>query len=260
VINPGKPPLVVGFAQEGKQRFLKERAAAVAELLKGGVAVALIDVRGTGETRVGDSRGRGSSATSASQTEWLLGQTLLGSRLRDLRSSLRYLRKRPEIDAGRIALWGESFAPTNPQDRNVEVPLDADKFPDQTEPLGGLLGLLGGLFEDDVRAITTRGGLVSYQSLLQSQFLYVPHDAVVPGALTAGDLVDIAAVLAPRPLRLEGLVDGLNRAVAIDVTAREYEAARAAYQQMGGREQLLLADEGKVKSVAEWLKEQLRSN
>ena len=54
-------------------------------------------------------------------------------------------------------------------------------MPDQAEPLGGLLALLGGLFEDDVRAVAVRGGLVSYASLLDSPFFYVPHDAVVPG-------------------------------------------------------------------------------
>jgi len=34
-----------------------------------------------------------------------------------------------------------------------------------------------------------RGGLSGYQSLLRSPFLYVPHDSLVPAALTAGDLV-----------------------------------------------------------------------
>ena len=110
-----------------------------------------------------------------------------------------------------MALWGESFAPTNPAGRDLAVPLDADPFPHQAEPLGGLLALLGALFEDDVSAVSVRGGLTGYESLLQSPFFYVPHDALVPGALTAGDLCDLAAALAPRPLRVEGLVDGLNR-------------------------------------------------
>ena len=34
---------------------------------------------------------------------------------------------------------------------------------------------------------------------------------MVPGALPAGDLLDLATVLATRPVRLEAMVDGLNR-------------------------------------------------
>jgi hypothetical protein len=58
-------PAVIGLAQEGKQAFLKERAQAIAELLAGGAAVCLPEVRGTGETRsAGDNRHwRGDSTT-----------------------------------------------------------------------------------------------------------------------------------------------------------------------------------------------------
>ncbi len=50
--------LVVCVCQEGKAEFLKKRANAVAALLVGGATVCLVDVRGTGETRPGDGRGR----------------------------------------------------------------------------------------------------------------------------------------------------------------------------------------------------------
>jgi hypothetical protein len=247
-------PVVVAFAQEGKQAFLKDRAEVLAELLTGGAAVCLLDVRGTGETRPTGERVRQSSATSISATELMLGQTLLGSRLRDLRSALRYLRTRPELDAARLALWGDSFAPVNPKDRNLEVPLDADKLPAQVEPLGGFLALFGGLFEDRVRAVCARGGLAGYDSVLQSCFCYVPHDAVVPGALTAGDLCDVAAALAPRPLRLEGLVDGRNRRVSTDVLAKTYEPAVGAYRSAGGRDRLILSPDGEnAVAAARWL-------
>jgi dienelactone hydrolase len=235
-----RPAVVVAVAQAGKQDFLKDRAQAIAALLSGGAAVCLPDLRGAGETRPGDSRSYNSSATSLSATKLLLGQTLLGSRLRDLRSLLRYLRGRPDLDASRLALWGDSFAPVNAPRRRLEVPPDVANQPDQAEPLGGLLALLGALFEDDVRAVYARGGLVSYQALLQSPFLYVPHDALVPGALEAGDLADVAAVLAPRPLRLERLVDGLNRLVPSEALATGYAPARAAYRAAGAENRLQL--------------------
>src|SRR5262249_22748443 len=145
------------------------------------------------------------AGTSLSATEWLLGRTHLGSRLGDLRSVLRYLRGRTDLDGKRLALWGDSFAPPNPADLNLSVPLDAQRLPQQSEPLGGLLALLGALFEKEVWAVSVEGGLVGYLSLLQGPFCYVPHDALVPDVFAAGDLCDLAAALAPRALRLHGL-------------------------------------------------------
>jgi cephalosporin-C deacetylase-like acetyl esterase len=254
-------PVVVGLAQGGKEGFLKQRSDAVAELLKGGAAVCLVDVRGTGETRPADgSRRHSGSSASLSAGEWLFGQTLLGSRLRDLRSALRYLRTRPELNARRLALWGDSFAPPNPADRDLAVPLEADPFPDLAEPLGGLLALFGALFEDDVRAVSVHGGLAGYESLLRSPFCYVPHDALVPAALTAGDLCDVAAALAPRPLRLEGLVDGRNRPVPPDALAKTFAPARSAYGALRAEAHLRLepADPDGSPAAARWLLERLR--
>jgi hypothetical protein len=151
-----------------------------------------------------------------------------------------------------MALWGDSFAPANDLRRNLAVPFDAEPFPGLCEPLGGLLALLGGLFED-IRAIYLCGGLIGYASLLESPFCYVPHDSIVPGALTAGDLCDVAASLVPRPLRMEALVDCLNRKVPADVLAVTFRATRAAYGGMGVPERLIINEERKsAGEVANW--------
>jgi cephalosporin-C deacetylase-like acetyl esterase len=227
-------PVVIGLAQEGKAGFLKNRGDVIAGLLKQGVAVCLPDVRGTGETRPGDGRGRTSAATALSSTEWMLGQTLVGSRLRDLRSVIRWLRTVDAVDAGRVALWGDSFAPVNDRGFNAAVPLDAEKLPPQSEPLGGLLALFGALYEDKaVKAAYVHGGLVSYHSVLESPFCYVPHDALIPGALASGDLCDVAAAVAPRSLRVEGLVDGRNRPVSGEALALAYRPTLAGFKQEG---------------------------
>jgi dienelactone hydrolase len=242
-------PVVVGVAQGGKQEFLRMRSAIIAGLLKEGVAICLPDLRGTGETRPGDDRGRASLATAISSSELMLGQTLVGSRLRDLRTVLRYLRTRKGLDATHLGLWGDSFAPSNPTDRNVAVPLDADNLPELGEPLGGLLALWGALFEEDVHAVWVQGGLLGYHSLLQSPFCYQPHDVIVPAALTAGDLCDVAAALAPRPLRLEGLVDGLNRRVAPAIAEKVMRPARTAYRSARAEGQLQIGTEDAVERI-----------
>jgi len=254
-----KLPVVVASSQEGKAKFLSQRADEIAELLRRGVAVCLPDVRGSGETSPDWPRDGWNEGTAEgihiSSTEAMLGQTLLGSRLRDVRSVLRYLGRRPDLDAKRIALWGDSFAPANPQ--NFTDPLLGEGAPpQQSEPLGGLLALLGALYEDGVRAVVARRTLAGYQSVLRDRFCYVPHDAIVPGALTAGDLGDVAAVLAPRPLRLEGLVDGRNRVMALEDVQQIFEPTLQAYRATANKLLLAPADGG---NIADWLVKSLTS-
>jgi hypothetical protein len=248
------------LAQGGKEAYQKNQAPALTGLLRAGVAVCLPDVRGTGETRKNEGRGHNSSATAHTSSEEMLGETFVGARLRDLRTVLRYLRGRSDVNAGRLALWGESFARANPPERNVAVPHDAEgPSPDLAEPLGGLLALFGALFEDNVRAVYVHGGLAGHQTILQSPFVYVPADCVVPGALTAGDLCDVTASLAPRPVRLVGLVDGLNRILKTDALRALYEPAQTAYRSAGASKRLQVemtapAEEGSWR----WLLEQMR--
>ena len=255
-------PVVVAVAQRGKQAFLKDRSGALAEMLGAGAAVCLPDVRGTGETALRDSaRGRNSASTSLSATELMLGRTMLGARLFDVRSVVRYLRGRKELDPRRVAIWGDSFAAANPRDKNLTVPLDADRFPEQAEPVGGLLALFGALFEDDIRAVYVRGSLVSYHSILQSPFCYLPHDCIIPGALTAGDLSDIVAILAPRPVKLEGLVNGVNREASVDEVRQSFERAGQAYQAAKATDRLQLGASGsETESAARWLLRQLAAD
>ncbi|MCE9531149.1 MAG: hypothetical protein K8T89_08500 [Planctomycetes bacterium] len=246
--------IVIAVAQEGKQEFLKQRAEQIAELLAAGIAVALPDVRGTGETSLGDGRGRVSAATNLSASEFMLGQSLLGGRLRDLRSVMRYLRTRTDLDAQKLGLWGESFAPANAADRELKVPYTGGERPSSAEPLGGLLALLASLYENDMRAIYIHGGLSDYQSALQSQFVYLPHDTIVPGILKIGDLSDLANAHAPRPLWLDGMVDGHNRQVSEEILATRYETTRAAFAARKATGRLrLTAGGGEKESGARWL-------
>jgi hypothetical protein len=105
----GKPPVVVAVAQAGKQNFLRARATDIAALLESGAAVCLPDVRGTGETGSGNSRGRRSAVTSLSSSELMLGSTVLGAQLRDFRAVIAWLRTRDDLDARQLGLWGDSL-------------------------------------------------------------------------------------------------------------------------------------------------------
>jgi len=158
------------------------------------------------------------------------------------------------VDGARAALWGESFAPPNPE--AFTDPLIGEEAPAaQSEPLGGLLALLGGLYEEDVRACLARGTLAGYAAVLRDRYCYVPHDAVVPGALTAGDLDQVAAALAPRPLRLEGLVDGRNVRMRSEESRERFAVARDAYLRTPGRFEI---NEQPTPDAPGWLVEALR--
>jgi len=105
--------------------------------------------------------------------------------------------------------------------------------------------------------VSARGGLLSFQSLLESPFVYVPHDVIIPGALTAGDLADLAAALAPRPLQLAELVDGQNRRVTADEAAAVLEPVRREYGTNADRRLSLPGPD--AESVAPWLRQVLRN-
>ncbi len=208
----GRRPVVVAVADDGKAGFVKQRAAEMAALLAGGAIVCLPDVRGTGETRAGTSLGRGSAMTSISASELMLGRTIAGLRVADLRAVLAWLRGREDVDASRIALWGDSFVAPNAADLRVEVPWDASPLPTVGQPGGALTALLGALYEPGLKAVYARGGLASYASVLESAFLHLPHDAIVPGAIPAGDIDGVLAGLSCA-VRREGSIDGRHRLV-----------------------------------------------
>jgi hypothetical protein len=208
--------VVIGVSQTGKAAFLSEREDQLAALLEAGVGVCLPDVRGTGETKEGTSRGRTSGDGNRSVNMQMFGETILGQRLRDLRSVMHYLRTRADVDASKIAIWGDSFVEPNPPDMNFNIPHDVARQPRPPEPLGGLLALFAALYEDDVDAVYVYRGLVSYASVLESAHVYVPHDTTVPQALNEGDLAAVAAALTDTSVRFSSLVDGLNRQMKDD--------------------------------------------
>jgi hypothetical protein len=186
--------------------------------------------------------------------ELMLGETLLGRRLKDLRTVFAYLDSRHDLDSRRIGVWGDSFVPANPAHLLLDELPQWHVGPEierQAEPLGGLLALLSALYEDRVRAVAVHSGLVSYLSILDNRFAYVPQDIIIPGILEMGDLPDVAAMLAPRPLFLEGLVDGRNRSLPEALLQQQLEPLFAAYKKAGAAPPDLLVKQAD-ESLVQW--------
>ena len=209
----GQSPMAVVVARDGKQALLKQRADSIAQLLSNGWTVCLPDLRESGETRSGNDLSRGSHATTLSCRAQVLGKTLLGARLSDLRAVLDYLHSRDDAPAT-LALWGESLAEVNPPQRSERLPMAIDNPNVFGEPGAGLLALLAALFDDRVDRVASGGSYNSFRTLFDSQFLYIPHDTVIAGATAAGDVDDLVSSLAPRTVLRHSAIDALNRAAA----------------------------------------------
>jgi hypothetical protein len=251
----GRLPVVVGVSEGGKERFLGNHSDEIERLLSAGVAVCLPDVRGTGETSPDPGRGPDSGEIALAATELMLGNTLLGARLKDLRSVIGWLQGRADIAPQHIGLWGDSPVPANPP-RFVldELPgwQVGPEIENQAEPLGGLLAVLGAIYEGSVRAVAVKRGLISYLSILEDHFAYVPLDTAVPGILEVGDLTDLAASLSPRPLYLDTLVDGRNRLIPETVQQTFLAPLQDAYRGAPSRDLTIRNAEG-TPNLVEWL-------
>ena len=251
--SKGPVPVVVGVAEGGKDLFLTTRSGEIEMLLKRGVAVCLPDVRGTGETSPDSRRDPDNDETMQAVNEEMLGETLVGRRLKDLRTVLSYLDHRPDLDGRRVALWGESLMPVNDAQLFLdELPLwqVGPHIQQQGEPLGGLLAILAALYDSNVKAVAVRNGLVNYTSILDDAFIYVPADVTVPGFLEAGDIADVESVLAPKPMLLEDPIDGKDRLVSAGDLRGQLDPLYRAYREIPAN---LTVVSGRPSTVAEWL-------
>ena len=106
----------------------------------------------------------------------LLGYTLMGLQLHDLRRGLDYLANRPEVDKARIGACGLSA--------------------------GGMMTLFLSALDSRIKAATISGTLTSYKSYALT-IETVCGLQVPQGILQLGDLADVACLIAPRPVCFE---------------------------------------------------------
>jgi hypothetical protein len=107
------------------------------------------------------------------------------------------------------------------------------------------------LFDEKIEAVFVHGGLTGFHDALASPFCYLPHDVVIPGVLTAGDLCDLVAAIAPRPLRLDGLVDGANRRSSVENSRKQYAIAITAYRHAHAEKRFVITN-GDLR-ILQWL-------
>ena len=219
--------VVVCVAQEGKAAFLINRKSEVLSLLASGVCVVMVDLRSTGETESTPFRLPESVSIEQAIDLWQLKDSLIGRRVKDLKSVLIMLSKRTDLDVSKgISLWGEGF--TKPNGKNE----DAFRFEETSfrqvspegkslvEAMGVTVCLMTALLSDEVKinAVIGRGGLISYESILYDRYHYIPQDIIIPGLIKTMDLPMIMQTLEKEGvnLYLEDMRDAKNRVMSKD--------------------------------------------
>jgi len=202
----GKEVYVGNFEDEEERREALdgERDIAVQAVARGYAAIAM-DVRGFWEmAREEDVLARNrDSCDDLHKKALLFGRTLIGERVHDMGRLIDYAATRPEIDAGRIAITGNSG--------------------------GGTVSLFAAALDPRIRVCVPG----SYFCTFAASILSVYHCPCnyIPGVMRLGEMYDIAGLIAPRPfLAVNGKEDELFPAVA---TVEAYARLSVIYTTLG---------------------------
>jgi hypothetical protein len=129
----------------------------------------------------------------------VLGKPLAGQRVTDLLAVVQGLRGRPELKGGRLILAARG-APSVP-------------------------ALFAAALEPAIDGLYLEGGLVSFQSIVETEDYSQPFGNFVPNLLLHTDLPELAQSMAPRRVVLAGAVDGGGRKMAPEDVRKLYAGA-----------------------------------
>jgi dienelactone hydrolase len=194
-------PVVIYVDEWGKGAGL--RNGMIDALLKRGLAVFAVDVRGIGETATTDFE----ATTSALMTD----RPLFGQRVYDVLRAVDCLWRRiyisVQIDKGRIACLGRGT--------------------------GGLLALYAATLDERLAATAVWEAPISYKALITERPGF-PASVYLFDVLSQFDLPSLMAALAPRPLLLADPTDGQRRHIKAEDIERDCQPPRQVYAALQG--------------------------
>lgn len=176
------------------------------QLVKQGYAVLAPDLSGTGEL----GRATDASAFLGVQT----GRTIVGIRAEEIVRCVRFLAAHRDVaGAGICALaFGE-----------MSIPL-----------------LHAAVMDDSIARIALIEPPVSFQSIVTSRFYNLDPASLIGNVLSAYDLPDLAACLAPRNLLMTNPVDALGRPAPIELVTGSNQIVRRAYSDRNAANRVLI--------------------
>jgi hypothetical protein len=167
-----------------------------------GCAVCAPDLRGIGDLTPEFGRHAARNAREHANDEmwaWaslVLGKPLAGQRVTDLLAVVEGLRARPDLKGKRLVLAARS------------TPCVPAVFTAAIEPA--------------IDALYLAGGLVSFESIVETEDYNHPFGNFVPNLLLHTDLPELVASMAPRRVVLAGAVDGAAQRLAPDLVRKQY--------------------------------------
>jgi dienelactone hydrolase len=171
-------------------------------LAAAGAAVCAPDLRGIGDLTPEFGRHSARNAREhANEEMWawsslVLGKPLAGQRVADLLAVVQGLRARPDLQRKPLVLAARGFP---------SVP-----------------AMFAAALEPAIDRLYLAGGLVSFQSIVDTEDYNHPFGNFVPNLLLHTDLPELAASLAPRRIVLAGAVDGAGRRMAPEDVRKQY--------------------------------------
>jgi len=189
-------------------------------LLRAGWAVASVDPRGTGAGR-GDTdderqRRRFGAEAHASWTWTMLDRPLIGQRVFDVLQAAAWVYRLP-AHAGRTTSDGR------PGFEGLPVAIIGVGE-------GAIWALFAAALDTRMEQVVTFGGLSDYARILNAANCAWHTSALVPRMFTWGDLPQVAALVAPRPLTIIAPVDHDRRPVSSASARSTYRGVARLYE------------------------------
>ncbi|MFC1716473.1 alpha/beta hydrolase family protein [Candidatus Poribacteria bacterium] len=230
-----KHPVVIYIHPDGKNAEASE-GGEMEWFVKQGFAVLSPDLIGTGETGPGRFKGD-AYIGEVSYNVWfasiLIARSIVGIRAGDIVRLVKFLQSRGDIDSGSISAVARG--------EMCPVLLHATAF------------------EDSIKRIALVEPPISYSSVVMNEY-YSPRliPATVAGALTAYDLPDITACLAPRELSMINVTDHNKERAIAELMEHELSIVRSAYSAAKAEGKLYIgnweAEQGMDKAFPGWVK------
>jgi len=213
-------PAMLYIHEDGKDSHPEQ----LKRLVEAGYFIFAIDPRGMGETkpqRTNEFDRRGSWSAQLLGFEAALaynglkiGAPLFGTRLLDVIKGVDYLCSREDVDIDQIGCIGHG--------------------------VGALLAMYAGSIDGRIELVVAYEPLLSYRSLVDSQFYTHHFNTFLPDVIKAFDLPDVAATIAPRTLILVYPVDAMKNRVPTEVVEKEYAWAKEIYRFLDNEDGLIL--------------------
>ena len=199
-------PAILYVDEAGKSAKLDK----IKELVRRGALVLAIDPRGVGETRA-------KYLDSLCHGAFMLGRTIFGMQLLDVIKAIDYLEKRSDVDKSQLSCIGYHS--------------------------GGLLAMHAAAIDERITRVISAGALITYTSLIAEPVYSHGVEVFIPHVLKHYDIPDIAALIAPRPLKLLNLVDHKKETVEAEIVAKEYNWTAEIYKLLNRTENFLISSE-----------------